>query len=94
MIRLLDVNVLIALTWPNHVHHEAARSWFANTRTGGWATCPLTEAGFVRISCNPSAVKQPVTPADAIAVLDKIRKLESHSFWAMDHSSLICRRES
>ena len=58
MIRLLDVNVLIALTWPNHVHHDAARSWFTEVRNTGWATCPLTEAGFVRISCNPSAVKQ------------------------------------
>ena len=54
--------------------------------TSGWATCSLTEAGFVRISCNPSAVKQSVTPADAIVVLGKLRQLESHSFWAMDHS--------
>ena len=61
MIALPDVNVLIALAWPNHVHHHPARparSWFAANRSTGWATCPLTEAGFVRISCNRSAVKE------------------------------------
>lgn len=32
MIRLLDVNVLVALAWPNHVHHEAVQAWFTETR--------------------------------------------------------------
>ena len=86
MTRLLDVNVLIALTWPHHVHHNAARSWFAGVRGNGWATCPLTEAGFVRVSCNPSAVKGSVTVLDAIALLGRLRRLESHAFWALDHS--------
>ena len=27
MVYLLDVNVLIALAWPNHVHHAAAHTW-------------------------------------------------------------------
>ena len=31
---LLDVNVLIALAWPNHVHHAAARAWFEDRRDG------------------------------------------------------------
>ena len=39
MTALLDVNVLIALVWPNHVHHEAARAWFTRRRKDGWATC-------------------------------------------------------
>ena len=86
MTRLLDVNVLIALTWPHHVHHHAAKSWFAGVRGNGWATCPLTEAGFVRVSCNPSAVRQSVTVLDAISLLDRLRRLESHAFWAMEHS--------
>ena len=84
--RLLDVNVLIALTWPHHVHHNAARSWFAGVRGNGWATCPMTEAGFVRVSCNPSAVRQSVTVLDAISLLNRLRRLESHVFWAMEHS--------
>lgn len=84
--RLLDVNVLIALTWPHHVHHNAATSWFAGVRRDGWATCPLTEAGFVRVSCNPSAVKQSVTVLDAMSLLGRVQRLESHTFWAMEHS--------
>ena len=86
MIALPDVNVLIALAWPNHVHHDAARSWFAVSRTTGWATCPLTEAGFVRVSCNPSAVKQEATPLDAIALLRALMRRGSHAFWSHDRS--------
>ena len=83
---LLDVNVLVALAWPNHVHHDAARSWFKERRKSGWATCPMTEAGFIRVSCNPSAVGHTVTPGDAIALLQRLTQLESHSFWSLDRS--------
>lgn len=86
MTALLDVNVLIALAWPNHVHHDAARSWFTERRRSGWATCPLTEAGFVRVSCNPSAVRRTVTPREAIALLRRLRRLEAHSFWPLERS--------
>ena len=86
MIALLDVNVLIALAWPNHVHHAAARAWFETRRREGWATCPLTEAGFVRVSCNPAVVRHTVTPLDAIAVLQRLSRLGSHTFWPMDQS--------
>ena len=86
MTALLDVNVLIALAWPNHVHHDAARSWFTERRRRGWATCPLTEAGFVRVSCNPSAVGRTATPREAIALLRRLRRLETHSFWPLERS--------
>ena len=85
---LLDVNVLIALAWPNHVHHAAARAWFEERRENGWATCPLTEAGFVRVSCNPSVVRHSVTPIDAIEVLGGLTQLGSHAFWSLDQSIL------
>ena len=42
-VHLLDVNVLIALGWPNNKHHDSARRWFASIAAGGWATCPLTQ---------------------------------------------------
>ena len=90
---LLDVNVLVALAWPNHVHHYAARSWFAECRPSGWATCPITEAGFVRVSCNPSAVQHTVSPRDAIALLQRLRRLESHSFWTVDRSMVALQPE-
>jgi predicted nucleic acid-binding protein len=51
---LLDVNVLIALFDPSHVHHDAAHGWFSNSRSKGWATCPLTENAVVRILSSPS----------------------------------------
>ena len=86
MTALLDVNVLVALAWPNHVHHAAARGWFEEHREDGWATCPLTEAGFVRVSSNPSVVRHTVTPLDAIGVLEKLTRLESHAFWPLDQS--------
>jgi hypothetical protein len=39
---LLDINVLLALTDPMHVHHDVAHQWFAQTGRHRWATCPLT----------------------------------------------------
>ncbi len=52
---LLDVNVLIALFDATHVHHDAAHDWFADHRKQGWATCPLTENGFLRVMTHPRA---------------------------------------
>lgn len=86
MISLLDVNVLVALAWPNHVHHSAAWDWFGDHRKQGWATCILTEAGFVRVSCAPAVVRHEVTPLDALAVLGKLVELSSHTFWPLDRS--------
>ncbi len=86
MIALLDVNALVALAWPNHVHHEAVLSWFKGQREAGWATCAMTEAGFVRISSNPLALRYAVTPADAIALLRELRRRGAHSFWSLDRS--------
>lgn len=84
MTSLLDVNVLLALAWPNHVHHDAARTWFNQRRPHGWATCPFTEAGFVRVSCNQSVAGRVVTPMDAIAVLENLTRLGAHIFWPVD----------
>lgn len=86
MTALLDINVLIALAWPNHVHHAAARKWFAGRGQSGWATCLLTEAGFVRVSCNPKAVQHQVTPSAAIDMLERLKREGNHSFWPLDRS--------
>ncbi len=64
MVALLDVNVLVALFDPMHVHHEAAHEWFALNRKDRWATCPLTENAFVRVLSNPGypgEVQRPTT---------------------------------
>lgn len=51
---LLDVNVLVALFDPHHIHHDAAHDWFADNRDAGWATCPMTENGFIRVVSHPA----------------------------------------
>jgi uncharacterized protein len=88
MTYLLDVNVLIALSWPSHVHHELAQSWFKRKGRNGWASCPLTQLGFVRISSNPKFVDGAVTPQEAIALLASVAVLKNHQFWA-DNLNLV-----
>jgi toxin-antitoxin system PIN domain toxin len=78
---LLDVNVLVALAWPNHVHHTVAVEWFRRERDDGWATCPLTESGFVRVSSHPSISGGTVRPSGAVELLARLRGLGTHSFW-------------
>lgn len=84
--RLLDINVLIALAWPSHVHHGHAQMWFATKRSAGFRTCPLTQLGFVRICSNPAFSKQSVPPRVALMLLDQITALPEHEFWADDLS--------
>jgi len=81
---LLDTNVLVALLWPSHGQHEAAVGWFARRRAKGWATCPLTEAGFVRIVSNPAFSRDAVTPREAAGVLAANTAARDHSFWLME----------
>lgn len=83
-VALLDVNVLIALAWPNHAHHAAAGRWLRDHETAGWATCPVTEIGFVRISSNPRALPYACPPAEAVAILQGMRTLDTHRFWPDD----------
>ena len=86
MIRLLDVNVLVALAWPNHIHHARALSWFSRVHRDGWATCSVTENGFVRVSSNTRAIPEARSPGEAIALLRRMRALPGHEFWADDVS--------
>lgn len=79
--RLLDTNVLVALLWPGHAQHEPALKWFSRHRAQGWATCPLTQAGFVRIVSNPAFSRDAVTPRDAAAVLAANTAAGDHAFW-------------
>ena len=67
---LLDVNLLIALFDPDHVHHEAAHAWFGTHRSSGWATCP------------PSAER----PAEVARRLASFRNSGDHVFWPDDVS--------
>jgi hypothetical protein len=86
VIGLLDVNVLVALAWPNHVHHVAATEWFGGHHRDGWATCPITESGFVRVSSNRRVTPAATTPEAAIRLLRELTALEGHTFWSDDTS--------
>lgn len=78
---LLDVNVLIALLWPPHEGHRRAQSWFAQNANSGWATCPFTQAAFVRIVSNPAFSKDAVSPAEAVNLLAANVRHRAHQFW-------------
>ena len=81
---LLDVNVLMALAWPSHIHHEAAHDWFDKKQKYGWATCPITQSALVRLSSNPKILADAVSPKQAITLLEQITSLENHQFWPHD----------
>lgn len=84
---LLDVNVLLALLDADHVDHTRAHNWLGQEIDGGWASCPITENGFVRIISQPR-YPSPVPPAQAIALLGRARAGGHHEFWPCDVSVL------
>ena len=84
---LLDINVLIALVWSSHVHHGLAQTWFIERRAAGFCTCPLTEIGFLRISVNPKFIHKAVLPAEALALLERIKSMPEYEFWTDDLSA-------
>ncbi len=81
MTALLDINVLIALFDPEHIHHDAAHAWFGSRGRSPWATCPLTENGFVRIVSSPSYRGRETTVQDASHRLRRLCQREDHVFW-------------
>ena len=83
---LLDVNVLIALVDPSHVQHDEAHAWFSKQSRKGWATCPMTENGLLRIVGHPRYPNSPGTPAAVAPILAGLRALPGHTFWPDDIS--------
>lgn len=84
---LFDVNLLIALFDEQHVHHLRAQGWWAATRVGGWASCPLTENGFVRVVSQPN-YPNPLSVASAHEFLAQQTAATGHAFWPADVSLL------
>ena len=85
---LLDVNLLLALCDPMHVHHDAAHRWFAEKGRQRWATCPLTENGFVRIASHPNYPNRPGDVPTVLAILRQLCEAQGHEFWIEDASIL------
>ena len=82
---LYDVNVLIALFDPQHTQHHKAKQWHAQTHAYGWATCPLTQNGLLRIVSQPRYTN-PATVAELLALLADATNDPSHEFWPDDIS--------
>lgn len=85
---LLDVNALVALAWDSHVHHTPIRDWFEMNASSGWATCPLTESGFIRVSSNPVVLPSAIGVEDARGVLAALRAVGDHRFLIDDVSMI------
>ena len=78
---LLDVNVLIALLDPDHQFHDSAHSWFSRNRKRGWATCPITENGCVRILSKPAYPSAGLSVAAVREILAELCRAKDHLFW-------------
>jgi toxin-antitoxin system PIN domain toxin len=86
VISLLDINVLVALAWPNHEHHALVTGWFHQNEGEGWATCPVSESGFIRVSSNQRAIPGAKSPVEAAELLIQITSRPNHVFLSDDIS--------
>jgi toxin-antitoxin system PIN domain toxin len=80
---LLDLNALVALADPDHKHHHAMQKWFLRTGKANWGVCPLTEAGFVRVTTNPAYHGANRTVAQAAAILADFARHPGYHYWAI-----------
>ena len=82
---LFDVNALLALFDRDHVHHPAIREWWARNTSYGWATCPISQNGLVRIMSQPGYAR-PRPIGDILNSLASGAAEDSHAFWPQDIS--------
>jgi len=91
MTRLLDINVLLAIAWPQHIHHARVKRWLlAETARGklSIATCPITQLGFLRISMNIKGYAADFESARLLLSSLVSHEDIEHSFWMDDFSIL------
>lgn len=84
---LLDINVLLALLDSDHIDHERAHTWLNDEIDAGWASCAITQNGFVRVISQPR-YPSPVSPTQAIEVLEAACETAHHAYWPCDLSIL------
>jgi hypothetical protein len=89
---LLDINVLIALMDPAHQFHEPAHAWFRIHRQNGWATCPITENGCLRIMSHPGYPFPGLTVERVRRILAELIRVDGHLFWPDSVSLLESKR--
>lgn len=84
---LLDVNVLIALLDPDHSLHAAATDWFAANGKEGWASCPITQNGCIRVMAHPG-YPNALPVASIVGRLAEAAEEPQHAFWPDDATLL------
>jgi uncharacterized protein len=82
---LFDVNALIALLDEQHLHSGRAHSWWLQNQGNGWASCPLTQNGFVRVIAQPT-YPSPISIGQAFSLLRRNTETAGHAFWPDDIS--------
>lgn len=80
---LLDVNVLVAMAFSAHRAHGAAHAWFRQKPERQWATCALTQGGFVRVAGRLMGGRGDAV-ANALAALDRNCQSRHHEYWPVD----------
>ena len=86
MTSLLDVNVLISLLDANHAHHQAVMGWFGQNN-GRWASCPITQNGYLRVVTQQS-YPNTISITAAIRTLTQAVSTPNHEFLSDDISLL------
>lgn len=87
---LLDVNVLLALLDHDHIQHQQARSWFENEIRHGWASCAITQNGFMQVRSQPG-YPGAVSPRDAAQRLADAAETRHHQYWRCELSLVDAR---
>jgi toxin-antitoxin system PIN domain toxin len=85
---LLDVNVLVSLFDPAHPNYEDAHQWFGRHRHRGWATCPLSLNGCIRVLTNPAYPTITATISEVAERLQSLCSASDHEFWSAEVSLL------
>ncbi len=85
---LLDVNVLIALFDTSQANNRIALRWFETNADAGWATCPITENGYLRILANSKSLDPVPTLGVLKLELEKTKRLGRYEFWPDDLTML------
>jgi toxin-antitoxin system PIN domain toxin len=81
---LLDVSVLVAMHVPGNQNYEDVQQWFKATGSVAFATCAITEAGFIRVSSQLSVKNGPIDFREVRIAIANLASLPGHTYWPMD----------
>ena len=81
---LLDINILLGIAWEDQQAHATVFSWFSELGRHSFATCAITQSGFVRISASAKFRPDPVSIREALQAMDMLIEMPGHLFWPID----------